>query len=230
MDYLLFLACVFGVIWILGLIVKGIINAPKKVIYHISGDAERDKQKQQEAKRDYENQLVEFAIKEKEDAVKKHQEFAAEVKSIEQSLNNKGINDNELIVLRGANSMVILIAIYEKLLSNANYKSFNNERLHEFRGKNKESQFTLGYLEKTIAYIIKLPIVHFDVEKNKSYEPTDGSVMYDVNKFSIAKATPDFVAIYDEKVLKPIRDKAQAIADQKLKRKAAEDKLNKLFK
>lgn len=228
MDFLLVIGSALGISWILGLLLKALIKAPSTVAYHVSGQAERDKQEILETKAQDAKRAIELEKEEQERIERLREAYALEVKSIQNSLKQNDISENSLVVFRKGDSLIVDVAKYDQLYYSASHTqtpSFINAKAFGI----KPSHFTT-----CIRYFVHDPVVSVNVVKNTASVRNDGIRCFDVPEYSIAKANLEFEAIYDEKVYKPLRDKAAAEAEaeklENLKINAAKDKLNSLFK
>nr|WP_315135560.1 hypothetical protein [uncultured Limnohabitans sp.] len=224
MEFLLLIGGAIGISWVLGQVLKAIIKMPSTIVYHSSGLAERDKQKIIETEARNAKRAIEIEEEEMDRVKKQREAYILEVKLIQNSLKENGISENSLVMFRQGDSLIVDVAKYKEL-----YYSFSYNRTPSFINA---KAFGIGSVtfSKCIRYFVCDPVISVNVAKNKAFIRNDEVRCFDVPEYSIAKASPEFEAIYDEKVHKPLRDKAEAENAEKIKADAAKDKLDSIFK
>lgn len=220
-EFLVYLAILFGIIWIIGLIIAKIIKIPGKIIYHISGKAALDKNRDAETRAKRAELEATFTKSEKDREKNLKDSFAHEVKLVEESLRARDITDNTLVIIRKENGITVDIGIFKKLYHHSNYLH-QKPKLEYLLPSSERGKLWPGYLSKSIAYIIEGPIVCFNVAENDSFVRYDQNLHYTITDHLIIKADPRFELIFDEKVNKPIRKKLEEELAEKLKKEAAE--------
>ena len=224
MDFLLVIGAALGISWVLGQILKALVKAPSTIAYHVSGKAELDKQEILENKARNAKRAIEIENEESERIKKLREIYSLKVKSIENSLKENGIFENILVIFRKGDSFVVDMARFEKLYYHDSYN-----RAPDFINANPTGP-RAGNFSTCIRYFVHGPVISVNIIKNTNYFRGDEIRCFDVPEYTIAKATPEFVKIYDEKIDKPLRDKAEAEKIEKLKIEAAKDKLKSIFK
>jgi hypothetical protein len=218
----------YGVIWIIFLVIRAIIRVPSNIVYHVSGQAEIDKNKAEEAKARQVEQQARFIKSEKEREEKLKDEFSSEVQAFEQSLWERGITENSLVVIRKGDSIRVDVARFKKLEIHARYVA-SKPPLKFLVPPSDRDKLWPGHLWKLMRYTVYGPIVSVNVAENEVFVRSD-IILFDASEHSIAKASPEFEFIYDEKVEKPLRDKTAAEQARKIKLDNAKNKLDDMFK
>jgi len=224
MEFLLLFGGALGISWVLSIVLKSIIKIPRTVVYHSSGQAERDKQERIETETSNAKRAIEIDEEEMNRVEKQREAYVIEVKLIQSSLEKNGIFENSIVMLRRGDSLIVDVAKYKDL-----YYSFGYDRAPSFINA-RAFGISSVIFSKCIRYFVFDPVISVNVATNKASIRHDDVRCFDSPEYSIAKASLEFEAIYDEKVHKPLRDKAEAENVEKLKADAAKDKLNSIFK
>ena len=223
-DFFLLVGGLIFFSWVLAYILKSIIKAPSKIAYHLTGQAEIDKQAAANAKVKRAEEKIEFEKQERERKSRQIKEFALEVEAFKTSLKDKEIFENELVVFRRGDSTIVEIARFKEL---QDYSSFDSPNPMHYTDSDL---LRPGWIYKKMRYAVYGPIVIVNVAENKSFIRKDYVRPFDIPEYSIAKASPEFESIYDDKVYKPLRDKAEAKQAEKLRLINAKSKLDSMFK
>lgn len=223
-EFFLLIGGLIGFTWVLAFILKAIIKAPSKIAYHLTGQAEMDRRSVAIAKVKLEEKKIEFEQEERERKKRQLKEFSSEVEAFKASLIDKEILENTLVIFRKGDSTTVEIARFKEVQY---YSSFKNPNPMHYPDSDLLRQ---GWIVKTIRCTVYGPIVKVNVAENKAFIAKDYTSLFEIPVYSIAKASSEFVSIYDDKVYKPLRDKAAAEQAEKLKLSNAKSKLDSMFK
>ena len=223
-DFFLLVGGLIVFSWVLAYILKSIIKAPSKIAYHLTGQAEIDRQAAANAKVKRAEATIEFEKQESERKSRQIKEFALEVEAFKTSLKDKEIFENELVVFRRGDSTIVEMARFKEL---QDYSSFDSPNPMHYTDSDL---LRPGWINKKMRYAVYGPIVIVNVAENKSFIRKDYVSPFDIPEYSIAKANPEFELIYDNNVYKPLRDKAEAEQAEKLRLSNAKSKLDSMFK
>lgn len=223
-EFILLIGGLIAITWVVSQVFRAIIKVPGKIIYHASGQAERDKNALAMTKVKRAEQKIQFEREESERKSRQIKEFALEVEAFKAIIVEKEIMENTLVVIRRGNSTMVDIAKYKEL---SHYSSFQSPNPMHYA---KSDELRPGWMNKQMNYVVYSPIVKVNVVENKSFISNDFNSPYQISDFSIAKATPEFAAIFDEKVNKPLREKEEAEQVENLKLINAKNKLDSMFK
>ncbi len=223
-DFFLLVGGLIVFSWVLAYILKSILKAPRKIAYHLSGQAEIDKQAAANARVKRADQKIEFEKQESERKSRQIKEFALEVEAFKTSLEDKKIFENDLVVFRRGDSTIVEIARFKELQYYSSFESPNPMYYTD------PDLLRPGWINKKMRYAVYGPIVVVNVAENKSFIGKDYISPYEIPEYSIAKASPEFESIYDDKVYKPLRNKAEAEQAEKLRLSNAKSKLDSMFK
>jgi hypothetical protein len=223
-EFLLTIGILIFIIWLLTQLLKAIFKIPSKIIYHASGQAEIDKINKFINKQRREEEKIEFERKESDRKKREFKEFSLEVETIASTLRDKDIVENVIVVIRKDKGTKVHLAKFNKLWSSASFETPNPMYYPD------PDRLRPGWIDKKICYSVYDPIVIFDAVEKTSIVSKNYNYTYEVSEHSIVKANPEFVAIYDDKILKPLREKGDAEQAEKIKLENAKSMLDSIFK